>query len=108
MRISDWSSDVCSSDLVGIEKSGWRGGRFAPDQRSDRAGQSYAVRRRGWLLVVFFQPPTVDRTHQGTRSEERRVGKECVSTCRSRWSPYHDKQKKNNVREKIPIMYIQR
>src|SRR3546814_13691159 len=30
-----------------------------------------------------------------TRSEERRVGKECVSTCRSRWSPYHKKKKKN-------------
>src|SRR3546814_16969113 len=31
---------------------------------------------------------------QGVRSEERRVGKECVSTCRSRWSPYHYKKKK--------------
>src|SRR3546814_4408285 len=30
----------------------------------------------------------------GKRSEERRVGKECVSTCRSRWSPYHEKKKK--------------
>src|SRR3546814_20473280 len=32
------------------------------------------------------------------RSEERRVGKECVSTCRSRWSPYHEKQKKRKFR----------
>src|SRR3546814_11906708 len=33
------------------------------------------------------------------RSEERRVGKECVSTCRSRWSPYHSKKKNNTYRE---------
>src|SRR3546814_16231463 len=33
----------------------------------------------------------------GERSEERRVGKECVSTCRSRWSPYHSKKKQSNI-----------
>src|SRR3546814_12638589 len=33
------------------------------------------------------------------RSEERRVGKECVSTCRSRWSPYHSKTKKEDIRD---------
>src|SRR3546814_13626016 len=36
------------------------------------------------------------------RSEERRVGKECVSTCRSRWSPYHSKQKKIHTTMNIP------
>src|SRR3546814_5808573 len=66
MRISDWSSDVCSSDLDNV------------------------------LLAEGF---TDDEVHAGftvyaavgcdERSEERRVGKECVSTCRSRWSPYH-------------------
>src|SRR3546814_17790458 len=58
-----------------------------------------SVRRRGRapnlrLLIAF----TVH-----VRSEERRVGKECVSTCRSRWSPYHSKNKKkqnNNTTEK--------
>src|SRR3546814_18599389 len=40
-------------------------------------------------------PVVFDATH---RSEERRVGKECVSTCRSRWSPYHSKKKKKNKR----------
>src|SRR3546814_18609906 len=35
------------------------------------------------------------------RSEERRVGKECVSTCRSRWSPYHYKKKNNNINTKL-------
>src|SRR3546814_3945195 len=61
MRISDWSSDVCSSDLIG------------GDAGFEAAGRH---RRRSW------------RRGSG-RSEERRVGKECVSTCRSRWSPYH-------------------
>src|SRR3546814_6547737 len=68
MRISDWSSDVCSSDLVA--------------RRVPCAARGEAV-------------PGVHRWRGRTeargkhRSEERRVGKECVSTCRSRWSPYH-------------------
>src|SRR3546814_10055525 len=69
MRISDWSSDVCSSDL----------------HRPGEARGSY-VSAPGFsacpLGDIIFIP-----AHQ--RSEERRVGKECVSTCRSRWSPYH-------------------
>src|SRR3546814_12132029 len=40
---------------------------------------------------------SVGNTKTVIRSEERRVGKECVSTCRSRWSPYHEKKKKNTV-----------
>src|SRR3546814_2641788 len=66
MRISDWSSDVCSSDLPPlIHDSGRPGGyRQAPDCGARAGGARH-------------------------RSEERRVGKECVSTCRSRWSPYH-------------------
>src|SRR3546814_17143832 len=40
-----------------------------------------------WLVVGQRAPPSLD-----TRSEERRVGKECVSTCRSRWSPLHSKK----------------
>src|SRR3546814_7149706 len=67
MRISDWSSDVCSSDL----EAGDRGrGHAVPRGRDEE-------RRRGGT------------SHARLRSEERRVGKECVSTCRSRWSPYH-------------------
>src|SRR3546814_12716418 len=109
MRISDWSSDVCSSDLgpqagqtlvasAAIEDS-------VPDvaaanalslprmtradlnaalfNAADKAigvggtsGKSTVTGMIGWIL-------------ESTRSEERRVGKECVSTCRSRWSPYH-------------------
>src|SRR3546814_2371530 len=69
MRISDWSSDVCSSDLD-LESEADRPAARRADDR---------VRRR-----LCDQPGQPD-----LRSEERRVGKECVSTCRSRWSPYH-------------------
>src|SRR3546814_2165911 len=85
MRISDWSSDVCSSDLI--------------------EGNSSQIRRRTCLEYLFElsnilgegpasgASPFVVEEDAGSavfvRSEERRVGKECVSTCRSRWSPYH-------------------
>src|SRR3546814_3423539 len=68
MRISDWSSDVCSSDLCGR--------RGAPTSELG-AASGYPC-----------QPAFADSADY-RRSEERRVGKECVSTCRSRWSPYH-------------------
>src|SRR3546814_7883570 len=63
-RISDWSSDVCSSDLLPDYGNGG-------NELSD-----------GHKVLGGFNVSEV-------RSEERRVGKECVSTCRSRWSPYH-------------------
>src|SRR3546814_18267871 len=97
MRISDWSSDVCSSDL------------------GQGVGSSFAhIARRGMLLartdvhvpkhrgLTYFlldlRAPGVrveplrqmtDDADFNERSEERRVGEECVSTCRCRWSPYH-------------------
>src|SRR3546814_5137704 len=67
MRISDWSSDVCSSDLLQLREL-----MLDSDVQAFTKGQA-----------VF------ERNEPGSRSEERRVGKECVSTCRSRWSPYH-------------------
>src|SRR3546814_11544373 len=69
MRMSDWSSDVCSSDLLLAER-----GAVQPLEKG-----GYAVRLKASTAV-----PAI-------RSEERRVGKACVSTCRSRWSPYHYK-----------------
>src|SRR3546814_9621568 len=66
MRISDWSSDVCSSDLA-----------------------AFAHGLQAVALVLLLQRIHQCRHQFGARSEERRVGKECVSTCRSRWSPYH-------------------
>src|SRR3546814_12363255 len=96
MRISDWSSDVCSSDLP---------------------------QYLGFILVMFgilLQWPTLltllmfpvlvvmyvrlarteERDAIASRSEERRVGKECVSTCRSRWSPYNSNKKKKRTSKK--------
>src|SRR3546814_1887367 len=70
MRISDWSSDVCSSDLHKIDQP-----------VLSQYCQQALIKRIGNAALI----------HDGAneRSEERRVGKECVSTCRSRWSPYH-------------------
>src|SRR3546814_8103698 len=72
MRISDWSSDVCSSDL----HHSWPfppHGRYPRSAASDRAAPA--------CVAPCFR--------SRRRSEERRVGQACVSTCRSRWSPYH-------------------
>src|SRR3546814_3229132 len=79
MRISDWSSDVCSSDLLD--------GLFHTHNRMEQA-----IEVEGCLIFQsgchgsFIGRLDLDLQD---RSEERRVGKECVSTCRSRWSPYH-------------------
>src|SRR3546814_4313939 len=77
MRISDWSSDVCSSDLW-LQKGG------ALEQAGDWENARPALEK---ALELAPNEPIV-LNYLG-RSEERRVGKECVSTCRSRWSPYH-------------------
>src|SRR3546814_17334861 len=88
MRISDWSSDVCSSDLrrtlvrtvIGGTAAN-PSGRIADLRRSRRsASDSLRQYRADWLFGAVRRP------------EESRVGQECVSTCRSRWSPYHEKQ----------------
>src|SRR3546814_7269808 len=85
MRISDWSSDVCSSDL-NLQP------RAAEGAEVERAGTG----PRPEVDVARSQPRQPDRRQDrphrqifAIRSEERRVGKECVSTCRSRWSPCH-------------------
>src|SRR3546814_19198413 len=92
MRISDWSSDVCSSDLFGVLD------QLRLDLgllRACKKGRAIeAVRRqegRDHLQIVHLEA--------FLRSEERRVGKECVSTCRSRWSPYHSKKNKSKIQE---------
>src|SRR3546814_18225012 len=124
MRISDWSSDVCSSDLKYAEGSclarfgdthvlctasvedsvppflrnsgrGWVTGEYgmlprSTDSRMDRAraagsGRTQEIQR----LIGRSLRAVTNLSGFGERSEERRVGKECVSTCRSRWSPYH-------------------
>src|SRR3546814_3927561 len=97
MRISDWSSDVCASDLLQRDQGDalalYRPEQlveFAPvDQQSARA-ERLVIARAGLLV---FRNMAVEQIEAAVlrsgRSGERRVGKECVSTCRSRWSPYH-------------------
>src|SRR3546814_8138870 len=84
MRISDWSSDVCSSDLRNGRILLASGGRARNVFASLPAEQLQASE-------TFFR--LIDGNGGGPyfvlRSEESRVGKECVSTCRSRWSPDH-------------------
>src|SRR3546814_3644382 len=93
MRISDWSSDVCSSDLPEPSTEGrpmsHESDRYPYEQRHENNLAFWAIIRANWppdRLPTFND--FVRRFGFG-RSEERRVGKECVSTCRSRWSPYH-------------------
>src|SRR3546814_12668237 len=92
MRISDWSSDVCSSDLMIASLALVGGGLYLGLARKDwkRAGLMLLVAAVLIANVVIWTMPS--------RSEERRVGKECVSTCRSRWSRYHLKKKNNTHR----------
>src|SRR3546814_3100274 len=110
MRISDWSSDVCSSDLVELVVGGLRllfSGDLGPEHKAfhpdpaapsgfdhivcestygDQTRKQYTIRQRRTLLQGEIREAIAAG---GNRSEERRVGKECVSTCRYRWLPYH-------------------
>src|SRR3546814_17546601 len=111
MRISDWSSDVCSSDLLpgrfvsseeGLSLSpaeagnAYRTGFFLGDGTGAGKGRQVAgiildqwLRgNRRHLWISKSETLIEDARRDWSRSEERRVGKECVSTCRSRWSPY--------------------
>src|SRR3546814_11905854 len=110
MRISDWSSDVCSSDLLEL--------KVTPTITQDaRVFLAMAIKKdevSGFIDTSIGQVPQIQKREVTTavlvdngqtvviggvyefksredlsRSEERRVGKECVSTCSSRWSPYH-------------------
>src|SRR3546814_11545676 len=98
MRISDWSSDVCSSDLQRCSAAeNLRVARDVVAQEQCAIGAEKGIDRAGRHGV---QSGRLDQRAVGVfrfRSEERRVGKECVSTCRSRWSPYHLKKKKIRV-----------
>src|SRR3546814_13769508 len=97
MRISDWSSDVCSSDLT----TGARSTRREAGTRDEPRVQRMTTTAGADPSVVgpYLAEALADRAWKTcsvtliARSEERRVGKECVSTCRSRWSPYHEKKK---------------
>src|SRR3546814_7920648 len=87
MRISDWSSDVCSSDLVRVHQPPVLRILPASVLRQRRRQLVQDRQQRQSQLAVADVPGRVQLGLEDTggRSEERRVGKECVSTCRSRW-----------------------
>src|SRR3546814_15607774 len=100
MRISDWSSDVCSSDLTLIQllesrldNVVYRMGFGSTRAEARQLVSHRAIELNGHtadiasLIVKAGDVITVREKAKKQRSEERRVGKECVSTCRSRWSP---------------------
>src|SRR3546814_7513370 len=114
VRISDWSSDVCSSDLDGetivIEATAiiaylaaYHPGpaplipadpaEAVATRMLDRVFDNYVMANMQRVVNAYIarsdSPDPVEVAAGKERSEERRVGKECVSTCRSRWSPYH-------------------
>src|SRR3546814_16452028 len=98
MRISDWSSDVCSSDLAAawmIQKViNNRGGLYSRVTRRIRL-MPFTLKETADFLKAkkvnldYYQILQLYMIMGGIRSEERRVGQECVSTCRSRWRTYH-------------------
>src|SRR3546814_12119502 len=97
MRISDWSSDVCSSDLRAIALDPEMVMYDEPFTGQDPISMGVLMRLIQSLnrslgitsVIVSHDVEEVLSIADFARSEERRVGKECVSTCRSRWSPYH-------------------
>src|SRR3546814_21174103 len=95
MRISDWSSDVCSSDLSteyadSLDPEDFR--RLV--ERFLNTCSTIVRGHRGQLASYIGDAIMAHFGYPTARSEERRVGKECVSTCHSRWSPLHSKKLK--------------
>src|SRR3546814_15200709 len=104
MRISDWSSDLCSSDLLCYLTISFLRRMLRTVSEGSAPFDSQYCARSGLISIcvgvaIGLYCPSTSRTRTlrarrlSIRSEERRVGKECVSTCRSRWSPYHYKKK---------------
>src|SRR3546814_14560844 len=96
MRISDWSSDVCSSDLVsGVSIIEATIGEAQDGMRLDKALAELVPDLSRERLKALIAEGQVTGRPAHARSEERRVGKECVSTCSSRWSPSHLNKNQN-------------
>src|SRR3546814_2441567 len=88
MRISDWSSDVCSSDLLEFVVHFYQ--LLHQEAFDPRLPQAIiGLASAGLVDARLGEAHDLLTRLLVCRSEERRVGKECVSTCRSRWSPYH-------------------
>src|SRR3546814_17915276 len=104
MRIIDWSSDVCSSDLkyrntkpkvVILKKLLIRLRSLEIPCSSDGWGRSGSLGQ--WVALTLVEILLCRFRGRARRSEERRVGKECVSQCSSRWSPYTYKNKETKA-----------
>src|SRR3546814_13623736 len=101
MRISDWSSDVCSSDLPSVRPElveglsfpldgEWKNGPSTSSGQTDLKAPSLVEHdHRPCGVALLHLVESIVDLFERYRSEERRVGKGCVRTCRSRWSPYH-------------------
>src|SRR3546814_15135013 len=119
MRISDWSSDVCSSDLLHRQVRNRGAELRVPvdealvaieqalvvklDEHLDDGGGKALVHREALVRPVARRAQAAElpgdlaaRLRLPFRSQERRVGTDGVSTCRSRWSSYHYKKKNKN------------
>src|SRR3546814_11863863 len=114
MRISDWSSDVCSSDLYKRCSAGtlrprrtWRVERS--DRQAQGCGQPGPDQETQRMVSQARKPeqagPAFPAAAAG-RSEERRVGNECVSTCRSRWAPDHKKKNERKLHQYLACKKI--
>src|SRR3546814_21148986 len=102
MRISDWSSDVCSSDLLVPLHP------LVDRRQLVGTGADRRPKRSQHTLRLGAEPQHADgiEARRQPRSEERRVGKECVSPCRSRWSPYHEKKNTEHSHTHTPRTFI--
>src|SRR3546814_12227355 len=99
MRISDWSSDVCSSDLALRRINDLVAAAIEEVLIAGRRDRSISVggdpRSEADSILAMLQGAQL--MARVTRSEERRVGKACVSTCRSRWSQYNYKKQQHST-----------
>src|SRR3546814_17747072 len=98
MRISDWSSDVCSSDLrravlFALARAGVGSVTILNRSPLKAAGLLATFGLKGEAVGLDSPLPPAALLVNASRSEERRVGKACVSPCRSRWSPDTSKKK---------------
>src|SRR3546814_17765450 len=111
MRISDWSSDVCSSDLgtagrleeaTSSLQQALRLSPVDPEAFFTMSALGWTCLMAGRAAEAVQWTSRALRERPSFRSEERRVGKECVSTCRSRWPPYHYNKNTSRQENEVP------
>src|SRR3546814_12360288 len=92
-RLQEWMYSAVEGFAGPLQVMRFAGGQSNPTYQVRTPARHYVLRRKppSRLLASAHE---IDRAYRvmnalGKRSEERRVGKECVSTCRSRWAPYH-------------------